>query len=67
VAFVPVCSVDPGPDTACPSGSLTWVTDQSLSAFPELTSAEIGQISSAILVLFVVAFGVRLLLKLLHR
>jgi hypothetical protein len=62
-AYVPVCSVDPGAGNACSSGDLSWVDVQTLSALPELTPTEIGQLAAAFLVLFAVAVSIRFLIK----
>jgi len=61
--FVPVCPVDPGAGEPCPSASLAWVAQTVFSVFPELSPGGVSDLGAAILVLFVVAFGIRIVLR----
>ena len=65
--YLPQCASDPGPDGVCPAGQLVWVDSQVFSALPELTPGEISQLAAAFLTMFVVAVGIRLLLKQLTK
>lgn len=63
MAFIPQCSVDPGPDTPCPSASMVWVDAAQFQALPELTPGEIAELAAAFLGMFAIAAGIRFVLK----
>lgn len=61
--FVPVCTLDPGPGTACPTASLGWVDQSVLTVFPDLSPSDVAEVGAGFLTLFVMAFCIRLVLR----
>lgn len=56
--YVLVCTVEPT-GGVCPTGSEAWVDVQSLSAFYELSSAEVSSLMGAAVLCIVVAWSLK--------